>query len=347
MLPILFSPAIERATNIAHQYFASDSSSSTSTEQDTSGNHRGNADTVTLSNTSEPSPQNTSWLTNLIRQTVDFFRGAWRERRKYNPVTLLFNFVEESTAAPLIERARTRNGAVTNDDIAAYHRSIEHNSSNNPNAIFCLHRASCEPADGSQRRLIVISNGHTCGFDTGGINDLTNRFLSEGHDVMVVRSGLVRDEFANRGGIPLPLHPKVVEIHVGNLVSDAYNRSGSFNREYSNVSFLCYSFGAGQVQNNIQRWTSDNVPINSTVYIDGVINSGHKLADPISERPSHRGRHYVAYQRNSYFVNGARPHRVRQGDVTQFIDEENTFHSNIANHLGVLNSAYNFIMSRD
>ena len=295
-------------------------------------------------------PQDTaerpSFFTRLVQGIVNTARNVWRFIRQYNPITWLFNRIEQITVSGLLENARNRNGATTQTELENYHRSIEYNpdSLDNKNAIFRFQRSTRH--NGGLRQLVVISLGHTHDFDTpthtAGIHELTQRFLDAGCDVLTVRSGTMSHELWNRFGVASPLHPQVVETHVGNLIEDAYRGVGIFPGSYQGLSAVCYSFGAGCFQHNLERLK--NIPIRATVYIDPIQHRAHELACPIEDRPQHSGSHCLFYQENSYFVNGTLQSGLRLGDRATQIHRRDICHLSIDNHPPVLNGAFEFVM---
>ena len=287
-----------------------------------------------------------SFFTRLVQGIVNTARNIWKFVRQHNPITWLFNRIEQITVSGLLENARNRNGATTQTELENYHRSIEYNpdSPNNNNAIFRFQRSTGH--NGGPRQLVVISLGHTHDFDTpthiAGIHGLTQRFLDAGCDILTVRSGIMSHEFWNRFGVASPLHPQVVETHVGNLIEDAYRGVGIFSGcNYQGVSAVCYSFGAGSFQHNLERL--QNVPIMATVYIDPVQHRAHELASAIEDRPQHSGGHCLFYQENSYFINGTLQSGLRPGDMATQIHGADICHSSIDNHQGVLQEVLRFI----
>ncbi|OGI14039.1 MAG: hypothetical protein A3I68_08665 [Candidatus Melainabacteria bacterium RIFCSPLOWO2_02_FULL_35_15] len=292
-----------------------------------------------------------SFFTRFVQGVVNTTRNVWRAIRQYNPITLLFNHIEQRSIAGFLETARTRNGATTNEELTNYHRSIEYNSdsSDNSNALYRFHRSSSHRGN-SPGHLVIISNGHLHDLNSpessAGIRSQVQRFLDAGCDVLEVRAGIVSHELLSRVGIGSPLHPVVVETHVGNIIEDVWRGVGAFSGRgynYQDVSALCYSYGAGNMQNNINS-RLQHMPFAATVYLDGIDHLAHGLACPVNLRPNHSGIHCSIFQGNSYFTNGAHPANLRPGDRSILVQGNNIDHHSIDNDSQALNTAFGFIM---
>ncbi len=299
-----------------------------------------------------PTEESPSFFTRLVQGAVNTARNIWRAIRQYNPITLLFNHIEQRSISGLVEQARTRNDATTNEELTNYHRSIEYNpnSSDNSNALYNFHQSTNHSGNGP-RHLVVISNGHLHDFDSpessAGIRGQIQQFLNAGCDVLEVRAGTVSHELWSRAGVGSPLHPAVVEAHVGNVIEDAWRGVGAFSGRgynYQDVSAVCYSYGAGSLQNNINT-RLHNIPFAATVYVDGIQHRAHELGSAVEERPDHTGRHCSIFQDNSYLTNGAPPNNLRPGDRSMLVQGSDIDHHSIDNSPRVLSTAFGFIMN--
>lgn len=273
-----------------------------------------------------------SFWTRFVQGTVNNARNGWRAIRRYNPITLVFNRIEQRTVSGLLENARNRNGATTQAQLEAYHGSIQN--------LFRLQRSTVN--NGEPRRLVVVAYGYSQNHDTpsrtAGLQELVQRFLNSGCDVLTVYPGTMMGEFRNRFGIACPLHPAVVETHIGNLVEDV-------SRNYQDISAVGYSMGAGCIHNNSRRL--QNI-LQRIVYIDPVEHRMHGLGCSITERPPGFSGDFRWYgQSNSYFVNPCPPRGLRPGERAIQIQESGICHETIDNNQRVLDDTFRFIMNRN
>ena len=290
----------------------------------------------------EQPQQNIPWYRRLFQNVIDKARNLWKAVRKYNPITHVFNFIEKLRISPHLRNARNRNGAGTEKELAAYHRSLLYDPGNpDENRLFIEHSPQ-NPQTGTPRPLIIINlgNSQTLGEDEekAGLKKLF-AMLKERHpeaDIMMLRVGNASDELSYWACITNnpSLHTNVVYEHTRNLIRDRINCRGHFaNRDQvSRVISIGYSFGAGTQCNYLNDWQSiaGNTPVPLSVSIDAVELGTNVLGCPVIQRPGTSQRHYNCYQPNSTLVRGTRFNGQRQGDICMCLP--NDTHDSIDNN---------------
>ena len=301
----------------------------------------------------EQPQQNIPWYRRLFQNIVDKARNIWKTIRKYNPITHIFNAIERFRIAPHLRNARTRNGARTEEELAAYHRSLLYDPQNPDESRLFTEHSPQNPQTGTARPLIIINlgNNQTIGDDEekAGLKRLF-KMLKERHpeaDIMMFRVGNASSELSYWACMTSDpsLHTNVVYEHTRNLINDRINCRGHFvnSDRVSIVISIGYSFGAGTQCNYLNDWQNigGNTPVPLSVSIDAIELGTNGLGCPVIERPCTSQRHYNFYQPNSTLIRGTRFNGTRQRDICMCL--QNDTHDYIDNNERLLRTITSII----
>ncbi len=291
------------------------------------------------------------WYKRLLQGVINKARNGWRVIRRYNPITLAFNYIENRRVSSHVRNAEARGGATTDNEIRQYHQSLLFNPQEpNENALFRYHFHN----DNSPRPLVVLCLGnaqtHLTPANDAGINELYNRFKNAGYNVIAFRASCASTSLKNRFFLSndFSLHPQVIEAHMSNILQDIINGRGLFRglQQPTQVAFGGYSFGGGCVHNMISNWRAigRNIPIAASVYIDPIQHGQYNLGCPIENRPNHEGRHCLFYQEGSIGINGVHQNGLRTNDRSYAVPER--YHCDIDDDPAVLQRAFSFITNQ-
>ncbi len=115
------------------------------------------------------------------------------------------------------------------------------------------------------------------------------------------------------------LSAPVTLAHMRNIMEDAFGGAGVFEgTKISATNFIGYSHGAGMIDRLLYDKDSPipkNVPIDSTVYLDGIT---YRSITALKRRPARSKKHMQFWQHNwgghSKFIMGGAPATSRPGD---------------------------------
>ncbi len=306
---------------------------------------------VSSLNNEESSATQVPWYKRLLQGVINKARNGWMAIRRYNPITLAFNYFENRRVSSHLRNAEARGGATTDNEIRQYHQSLLFNPQEpNENAFFRYHFHN----DNKPRPLVVLCLGndqtHLTPAKDAGMNELYNRFKDAGYNVIAFRVSCASTSLKNRFFLSndFSLHPQVIEAHMSNILQDIVNGRGLFRgmQRPTQVGFAGYSFGGGCVNNTICNWGTigGNVPIAASVYIDPIQHGQYNLGCPIENRPNHNGRHCLFYQQNSIGINGVRQNGLRTNDRAYAVPER--YHCDVDDDPTVLRRAFSFIVNQ-
>lgn len=289
---------------------------------------------------------NASWLGSIKRffgRIVDIARRWWREIRRHNPLSWLFNFIERERCREHIQQAQSRNGARNEEELTEYHRSLERNG------IFRIHLGE----GNSPRPLVVLFLGNSQTLDTernvAGVNELYHRLSQNPNiDVAIFRVGTAGNDLSSRFLFgDCSLNTDVVFEHTSSVLEDLINGRGLFRgrQQPTRIVLSGYSFGGGTINRLLnEQWEriGQNIPV-SAALIDPITLGADDCGHPVEYRPPHVERYCLFYQQNSSAINGCSQYGLRDGDICREVHFDD--HESIDNNPFVLRQIMNFINS--
>lgn len=233
------------------------------------------------------------------------------------------NEYQAQRAKEVLNNAKTRNGAKTNEGIAQYHDSIRY-SKTNDKGIFKSHKASGD----EPKKLVILLMGNLqspgMSEDEAGILKIYNELKkADKHDLLLCRVGSAHEDLKHKFYISddARLNTDVVYEHISNLIEDRCHEQGSFSdhKKPKEIDVIGFSWGAGVQKKLEQRWQKiTGTESARTACIDAIQYGCNNFGDAVCKRPNYSSQHLNIYQNNEYSLNGEKNKKEKEKDV--FID---------------------------